>query len=41
MEDVKVIVLTIWLKTIMNSSRHVATMAAIILVPNVICLQVF
>ena len=34
MEDVKVLVLTIWPKTIMNSSPHFAIMAAIILLPN-------
>ena len=37
MEDVKVLVLTIWPKTIMNSSLHFANMAAIILLPNVTC----
>ena len=37
MEDVKVLVLTIWAKTIMNSSPHLAIMAAIILLPNVTC----
>ena len=34
MEDVKVLVLTIWPKTIINSSPHFAIMAAIILLPN-------
>ena len=37
MEDVKVLVLTIWPKTIMNSSPHFAIMAAIILLPNATC----
>ena len=37
MEDVKVLVLTIWPKTIVNSSPHFAIMAAIIFLPNVTC----
>ena len=37
MEDVKVLVLTIWPKTIMKSSPHFANMAAIILLPNLTC----
>ena len=37
MEDVKVLVLTIWPKTVMNSNPHFAIMAAIIPLPNVTC----